>query len=193
MSQVLVVYCHPNPYSFVSAARDRVLAGLAAAGHDARQIDLYAEGFDPAPVPPGAERRGSGTSPAIARYVDWLTGAEMLVLVYPTWWSGQPAMLKGWIDRICTDDLSPGSPHSADSAQRLARLRRIVVITTHGSSKLINSLEGESGKRIVTRVLRSMCVNRPHTTWCPFYGLDTAHEAARRRYLDKVERLFAAS
>ena len=46
--RVLVVYCHPYEESLVGSARDRVLAGLAAAGHEVRLIDLYALGFDPA-------------------------------------------------------------------------------------------------------------------------------------------------
>ena len=45
--RTLVVYCHPNPDSFVAAARDRVLAGLEAGGHDMQLVDLYADGFRP--------------------------------------------------------------------------------------------------------------------------------------------------
>ena len=45
--RTLVVYCHPNPGSLIAAAKDRVLAGLAAAGHDVRLTDLYADGFEP--------------------------------------------------------------------------------------------------------------------------------------------------
>ena len=41
-----------------------------------------------------------GVAPELQRYADDLAWAEALVLVYPTWWSGQPAMLKGWIDRV---------------------------------------------------------------------------------------------
>ena len=64
----------------------------------------------------------------------------------------------------------------------------IVVITTHGSSKWINALEGESGKRTVTRSLRAMCSRRTRTTWCAIYGLDTAPTEQRTRFLDRVER-----
>ncbi len=57
--KVLVVHCHPSPESFTAAVRDRVLKGLAAAGHEARLIDLYAEGFDP--VMSRQEREGYHT------------------------------------------------------------------------------------------------------------------------------------
>ena len=67
-------------------------------------------------------------------------------------------------------------------------VRRIVVVTSHGSSKLINALEGESGKRTLTRSMRAMCSKRTRTTWCAVYGLDTAAAEKRERFLAKVER-----
>ena len=70
----------------------------------------------------------------------------------------------------------------------LSNVRRIVVVTTHGSSKLINALEGESGKRTATRSLRAMCSKRTRTKWCAIYGLDTADADKRNRFLDRVER-----
>lgn len=191
--RVLVVHCHPNPDSFVAAARDRALAGLATAGHEVRLTDLYADGFEPELT--AAERRAHlqpGASPELRRHVDDLLWAEALVLVYPTWWSGQPAMLKGWLDRVWVNGVAWELPEGADLLRPLLRnVRRIVVVTTHGSSKLVNALEGESGKRTVTRSMRAMCSRRTRTTWCALYGLDTCDAARREAFLDRVERTLA--
>ena len=181
--RVLAIYCHPNPNSFVAAARDRALAGLATAGHEVRLSDLYADGFEP--VMSADERRTHkepGVADELKPYADDLAWAEALVLIYPTWWSGQPAMLKGWIDRVWV--------HEGDRTPtpRLRNIRRIVVVTTHGSSKLINALEGESGKRTVTRSIRAMCSRRTRTTWCAMYGIDTRDASERAAFLDRVER-----
>ena len=82
-----------------------------------------------------------------------------------------------------------GAPAGADVLEpRLTNVRRIVVVTTHGSSKLINAIEGESGKRTATRSLRLMCSRRTRTTWCAVYGLDTADAEKRERFLARVER-----
>jgi hypothetical protein len=62
-----------------------------------------------------------------------------------------------------------------------------VVVTTHGSSKPVNALEGESGKRTVTRSIRSMCSRRTRTTWCALYGIDRCSEDDRSDFLDRVE------
>jgi putative NADPH-quinone reductase len=188
--RVLVVYCHPDPDSFVASCRGRALAGLAAAGHEVRLTDLYADGFDP--TMSAEERRAHkqpGVAPELERYADDLRWAQALVFVYPTWWSGQPAMLKGWIDRVWVAGVAWELPPGADMLKPLlTNVRRIVVVTTHGSSKLINALEGESGKRTATRSLRAMCSKRTRTKWCAIYGLDTADAAKRDRFLERVER-----
>ena len=155
-----------------------------------RLVDLYADGFDP--TLSCEERRvhkQPGIAPELKHYADDLRWARVLVLVYPTWWSGQPAMLKGWIDRVWVAGVAWELPEGADVVRPLLRnIRRIVVITGHGSSKLVNALEGESGKRTVTRSMRAMCSRRARTTWCAMHGLDNADESARERFLAKVER-----
>ena len=187
--RVLVVHCHPDPNSLVAAARDRAVAGLAAADHDVRHRDLYAERFEP--VLSAAERGAHtepGVSPELQPYADDLSWAEAIVLVYPTWWSGQPAMLKGWIDRVWACgvawDLESGAHRPTP---RLRNVRRLAVVTTHGSSKWVNALEGEGGKRTVTRALRAMCSWRTRTTWCALYGVDTCSASDRDAFLDRVE------
>lgn len=188
--RVLVVFCHPDPDSFVAAARDRALTGLEQAGHDVRLTDLYAEGFEPAMT--CAERRAHkepGVAPELQRHADDLAWAEALVLVYPTWWSAQPAMLKGWIDRVWVAGVAWELPTGKNVLRPMLRqVRRIVVVTTHGSPKWLNALEGEAGKRTVTRSLRAMCSRRTRTTWCALYGLDTCDAAKRTAFLDRVER-----
>ena len=98
-------------------------------------------------------------------------------------------MLKGWIDRVWVKDVAFDlPPQSSRVHARLHNVRRIIAITTHGSSKLVNALEGETGKRMVTRTLRSVCHPLARTTWIAMYGVDTSSDADRRSFLDRVER-----
>jgi len=193
VTRVLVVYCHPNPESFTAAVRDRVVSALDVGGHDVRVTDLYAESFDP--TMSCAERRTHkepGIAPELQRYADDLQWAQALVLVYPTWWSGQPAMLKGWVDRVWVAGVAWELPPGSNVVRPLLRnIHRIVVVTGHGSSKFVNALEGEAGKRTVTRAMRATCSRRTRTTWCAIYGLDNADDGARERFLAKVERTIA--
>ena len=157
---VLVVYCHPDPTSFTAAIRDATVETLTSAGHTCASRDLYASGFDPkftrrgVPHPP----HGAGPPRRCTSTPTELRECEHLVLVYPTWWSGQPAMLKGWIDRVWVRGVAWDLPAGANRVKaRLTNVRRLTAITTHGSSKWVNVLEGEGGKRTVTRSLRALC------------------------------------
>lgn len=188
--RTLLVYCHPDEDSFVAAVRDRVVDALARAGYEVRVTDLYREGFDPRF---SAEEHEShldeGAHPDASAHVDDLLWCEQVVLVYPTWWSGQPAMLKGWIDRAfvrgATWDLPPGANRLHG---RLRNVRRLIVVTTHGSSKWVNMMQGEPGKRVVSRTLRAVCHPLARTHWIAMYGVDRSTPEQRQAFLDALPR-----
>lgn len=187
---VLVVYCHPLDDSFIAAARDRALAGLADTDATVRFHDLYAEGFSPELT---ADEHRNHVRPGVAdelqTYADDLRWADTLVFVYPTWWSGQPAMLKGWIDRVFAAGVAWELPEGANRlVPRLRNVKRIVAVTTHGSSKLINSAQGEGGKRTLFRSIRAMCHPLTRCHWIAFYGIDNRSDDDRAAFLDRVQR-----
>jgi NAD(P)H dehydrogenase (quinone) len=186
-----VVYCHPDPDSFTASVRDRAVVALKATGHEVRIADLYADGFDPAMS--RQERLQHKVPPAprgdIARYCDDLRWCDTLVFVYPTWWSGQPAMLTGWLDRVLRRGVAWELPDGASRIEaRLTNIRRLVAITSHGSPKLLNVLEGESGKRVVARAVRVLCNRYARTTWLAMYNMDHATQVDREAFLDRVNR-----
>lgn len=190
-----VVFCHPRHESFGTAMLERTLAGLHAGGHEVRVCDLYAEGFDPdltADVVRAQlvdHREHPEARPGIQPYVDDLLWCDALVFVHPTWWSGQPAMLKGFIDRVFVKGVAWDLPDGATRLRpRLAQIRRIVTVTSHGSPKHTNMVQGESGKRIASRSLRVMCHRFCRTRWIALYDIDRASEADRTAFLARVER-----
>jgi putative NADPH-quinone reductase len=183
------VYCHPNPDSFTSAVRQRAVDALESAGHEVRVSDLYADDFDPTmSLEEVRDHLGPPEhKPAVARYCDNLLWCDALVFIYPTWWSGQPAMLKGWLDRVLIRGVAWDLPDGATRiVPRLANVRRLYVVTTHGSSKFINLLEGETGRRVISRAVRVLCHRRARTTWLSLYGIDRSTAARREAFLDRV-------
>jgi NAD(P)H dehydrogenase (quinone) len=190
----LVIFCHPNPQSYSAHLRDSAIAGLETGHHPVRVRDLYAEGFDP--VLSASERMAHfndpSTKPEISAHADDLLWCTSLVLVYPTWWAGQPAMLKGWIDRVWIQGVAWELPEGATRLKPLlSNIRKITVVTTHGSSKMINALEGEGGKRVAFRSLRVICHPRCRTRWIALYNLDRATDQQRREFAAKVTRKLA--
>jgi NAD(P)H dehydrogenase (quinone) len=195
---VLVVFCHPTHDSFTGASLQRAMAGLSAAAHDVRLIDLYAEGFRPelSRHERATHSIDHRTAPQlhtdIAAHLDHLRWAEALVLVYPTWWAGQPAMLKGWFDRVLVNGVAWYLPEGANRiSPLLTKVRRLVVVTSHGSTKFVNMVEGEGGKRVVSRAVRVLCNLRCRTRWVALYDIDRAPLAKRQAFLDRVERRLA--
>ena len=188
---VYVVYCHPDPASFTSAVRDRAVGALQRSGHDVRLSDLYADEFEPAMSSDEVigHRRPPEDKPAVAGYCDNLEWCEALVFVYPTWWSGQPAMLTGWLDRVLIRGVAWELPEGATRiTRRLTNVHRLVAITTHGSSRLINLLEGETGRRVIGRALRVLCHRSARIMWLAMYNIDRSAAADRQAFLDEVER-----
>ena len=192
---VLVVSAHPAPESLCRTLQESVVNVLNQAGHTLRHHDLYLEQFDPVFT---SFERLNHTGPAEVKlqqfpelrpYVENLQWCEALVLVYPTWWSGQPAILKGWFDRILMSGVAWVLPEGvARISPALTNVRKLVVVTTHGSSKLVNAIEGEGGKRTAFRSVRLMFHPRARSTWLAFYGVDHSSENARTRFIRRVER-----
>ncbi|MDE5444318.1 flavodoxin family protein [Bradyrhizobium sp. CSA207] len=115
--RVHLVHAHPEPKSFVSAMRDVVVDELMAAGASVTSCDLYHDGFNP--VLSGddftsrsrpdylvytlEQRHGytaSTLAPDIAREVENVLTADLIVFTFPIFWFSVPAILKGWIDRV---------------------------------------------------------------------------------------------
>lgn len=192
---VLVVSAHPSSASFNAALAATVISTISELGHVVRHRDLYAENFDP--VFSAYERlhhvgdvsEKLETLATLKPHVEDLRWCESIVFVYPTWWSGQPAILKGWIDRILMNEVAWVLPEGAARIKPLlTQIRRIGVVTTHGSSKLVNALQGESGKRTMFRSVRLMMHRRTRCSWIAMYGLDNATDTDRQRFIETVIR-----
>jgi NAD(P)H dehydrogenase (quinone) len=188
--RVLIVYAHPRDESLCAAALERVRSGLGRGGHEFELLDLYAIGFDPVlsqdqhSCPPGS---GAG----VARELELLEAADALVFVYPTWWGGQPAMLKGWLDRVLDAGGAYGAKGPAGRRPDLRRVRKLIVVTTHGSSKWVNGLQGEPGKRVLLRGVRSLLKRSARSRWIAAYAVDRSTADDRLKFLDRVERELA--
>ncbi len=113
----LIVHCHPEPTSFNGALTEVAAETLRERGFSAEVSDLYREGFDPAeraehyasrhdassfsPLDEQRHASEANTLPKeVQREIARLERADLLVFQFPIWWHGQPAMLKGWFDRV---------------------------------------------------------------------------------------------
>jgi putative NADPH-quinone reductase len=186
--RVLVVYCHPVEESFCAALREAAVGTLEGRGDEVRLIDLYAEKFDP--VMDRKERLayhvGPPQDPALAAHIDALNWAEAIVFIYPTWWYGLPAMLKGWLDRVwamgVVFDLAP----DGGIVSRVRHIRKIGVVTSCGATRLLSFVMGQPGRKTILRGIRSICALRTRTLYLAHYDMDNATPESRAAFLAKV-------
>ena len=190
--RALVLYCHPSPESFTSAVRDVVLARLSELGAETRMHDLYGEGFDPvlsrlALSEYADETRNKIGVQAASRDLLW---CDTLIFIYPTWWYGLPAMLKGWLDRVMLPGVAFHLPQAPSSLLRpgLQNVCRIGVFTTCGSPWWVMWLVGQPGRRTLLRGVGILCARRKRTLYAALYGTDSAGVAKLDRHLRCVRR-----
>ena len=188
--RALIVYCHPKTGSFNAAVRDVVTAKLRAAGAEIRLRDLYAEGFQPALTE--SDWTGYLTCPTNRVPVDphctdvqW---CDTLIFVYPTWWYGLPAMLKGWLDRVLLPDVAFMMPDDINKTIRpgLQHITRLGIFTTCGASWFLTMAVGAPGKRQLMRGVGWLCKPWHKTVFAAHYLMDSSTAASRQRHLARV-------
>ncbi|MEU5875988.1 NAD(P)H oxidoreductase [Spirillospora sp. NPDC047279] len=99
----LVVVAHHRSTSLTTSIASRAKARLEAEGHTVDLLDLHAEGFDPRMNPedePDWGDRDKVYSAEVGDHMRRIDAADLLLIVFPVWWYGLPATLKGWIDRV---------------------------------------------------------------------------------------------
>ena len=193
----LVVFCHPSETSFGAAILDTARTALRGAGHELRVIDLYREGFDPVLSPDEWRSYLSDTAQNIAAlsdHVEALQWAESLVLIFPTWMYGPPAMLKGWLERVWL----PGVAFEIPSGRRkravglFSNIRRFTVVTTSGSPWWWLRVIRDPCRSLFARGLRVLFHRRCRVLWLQLHDMDHTNDRRRRAFLKRVRTKLAA-
>lgn len=185
--KVLVLFSHPVESSYGAALHARVLEGLAAAGHEVDDCDLYAEGFDP--VLSRHDRLTYHDVPdnrkLVEPYVQRLLNAEALVIVSPVWNFGFPAMLKGYFDRVWL----PGVTFKMDDGiltPSLNHIRKVGAVLTYGAMRHRAWILGDPPRRIVKRVIRGQVRPLAPVMFMAHYDMNRSTDETRTRFLEKV-------
>ena len=130
----LVIYAHPNPKSFSNAIRHTVVKTLREKGETVEEIDLYAMGFQP--VLSGSDLAAAqkgGVVPEIQQEQARITRSDRLVVIFPLWWGGMPAILKGYFDRVLTHGFAFKAGRGG--VQGLLAGKSVALVTATGGSK----------------------------------------------------------
>ncbi|MCO5084827.1 MAG: NAD(P)H-dependent oxidoreductase [Rhizobiaceae bacterium] len=185
--KILVLHAHPVETSFNAALHRMIVERLTARGHVVDDCDLYAEDFDPRLT--RAERIAYQDTERniepVRQYVERLRQAEGLVLCFPVWNYGYPAILKGFFDRV----FLPGvSFRLVDGKARpmLHNIRKVEAVTSYGGSRFRAWLMGNPPRKLIHRLMRSTVKPGAPVGFSAHYSMNLSTDASRAAFMRKV-------
>ena len=133
MPTALLVVDHPRGDSLTAHVAGRARIRLEADGFSVDLLDLHAEGFDPRMTvsdEPDWADPDKIYSAEVREHMRRVDAADLIVVVFPVWWFGLPANLKGWFDRVWNHGFAYGR-----SSARLAGKRMLWLGLAGGSGR----------------------------------------------------------
>ncbi|GAA4177872.1 NAD(P)H-dependent oxidoreductase [Sphingobacterium ginsenosidimutans] len=129
----LIIYAHPNQESLNGQFKQAIEKNLVQQKQDVIVRDLYTLGFDPvlSLEDMTAQRKGI-VNELIKKEQEYIKWADIVTFIYPIWWTGMPAIMKGYIDRV----FSYGFAYRYDQGIQKGLLtgKQAIVLNTHGKS-----------------------------------------------------------
>ena len=186
----LIIYAHPNAESLNHFFKQIVVNTLAKANHEVVVRDLYALNFNPilSLEDMTGQRRGQ-VEPLVREEQMRIEWADAITFIYPIWWTGMPAIMKGYIDRI----MSYGFAYRYDQGIQKGLLtgKRAFVINTQGKSNAEYSAIG------MDKALR-LTSDKGIYTYCGldlkshlfFDKADRATEATIKKWTSEIEEMY---
>jgi NAD(P)H dehydrogenase (quinone) len=191
----LVVSAHPLEDSLCGLLTKEITALLERRNHKVSLKDLYRDRFNP--VLTAEERRTyydeKFDATSVEEEIRQLRQTQCLVLVFPTWWFGFPAILKGWFDRVW----APGYAysHARDLGRitpRLDNLKQVVAITTLGSPWWVDVFVlRRPVRRILRRALLGACTRQCSFRMVSVYKCEQLTGKQVRKIIQRVNKTFS--
>lgn len=154
---ILVISAHDDTKSYVAALHNSALGVLERAQHKVSVTDLYAQQFNPVAsivdfkTSSGTHANymfeqqrsvntGSGFSPDLQAEIDKVKVADIIIIHFPLWWGGPPAILKGWFERV----LAMGFAWDSNNryGKGLLKDKKVLLTVSVGDPKSYYSAEG---------------------------------------------------
>ncbi|MGD8702444.1 MAG: NAD(P)H-dependent oxidoreductase [Desulfosarcina sp.] len=207
---ILIIHAHPEPKSFNAAMTATAVDWFTANGDAVTVSDLYAMNFDPV-----SDRRNfltakdpsyykqqieeihasqiDGFSSDIKNEIEKLEACDGLILQFPLWWFGMPAILKGWADRVLVMGRVYGGGKFYDNGAFKGR-RAMVSVSTGGPETMYRS-DGLNGDihQILFPINHGILRFTGFDVLPPFIAYAPAHvnDEDRRSYLDMYRKRLA--
>lgn len=187
----LIVYCNPNPKSLSSAYRDALVELTESSANPVNVRDLYNIGFTPVLEMGDFDAVKHGQIPAEVKVEqDYVMWAHVITFVYPIWWAGMPALMKGYIDRVFTK----GFAYTMDDEghpKGLLEGKKVVILNNMGFPYAFYEKTGmlDSMKQTTDEGIFKFC--GMEVVEHRFFGhLDAASKAEREGHVEVLKMIY---
>ncbi|QZT37355.1 NAD(P)H-dependent oxidoreductase [Halosquirtibacter xylanolyticus] len=102
MQKTLIICAHYENQGYLNDIYQQISKTLVSSGHALETITLYKESFDPirSEYEDKMYKMGIEAPSDVQKYSNLIMHSDQIIILFPLWWNGYPAILKGWIDRI---------------------------------------------------------------------------------------------
>ncbi len=187
-----VIYAHPYGKSFCHAILVSTLAALNDNKRPANVIDLYADNFDPVMRAEDLAlfRTGGFNDPLVGRYQGFLRESSRIVVIFPVWWGGAPAILKGFFDKVFLKGFAYRQKPGEKMTPSLANVEKVLFFTTSGMTAA-EMTASETGRLLEWELFGQTfgTAGAKDYVWLDFGALPKEADTARAEHLAKVKEI----
>jgi NAD(P)H dehydrogenase (quinone) len=190
--RILIVFAHPLETSFVSALHARVVEILRVGQHIIDDLDLYAEKFDPVMSREGLLRYVDANSNTcgVEGYVQRLRAAEALVLVFPVWFDGLPAIMQGYFQRVFLPGVAVRIDQDGLFHPNLHHIKRMAAVCAYGEGRRDVSAKGDPPLRFVRDNIGALIDPKGRFEYLALYDMNFTAAHRREAFMARVQRAF---
>lgn len=142
---VTIIYAHPWRGSFCHFLLETIEKELVSKQKAFQLIDLHADGFNP--ILTEAElalyAKGDFIDPLVGKYQDMLKASSEVIVIFPVWWMGMPATLKGFFDKVMLNGFSWYYNEEQQKLLPLLEINKTTVVTTSEETTELIVKEGD--------------------------------------------------
>lgn len=181
---ITIIYAHPWNKSFNHALLQATTEKLNQENRQYRIIDLYEDDFNPALTAKDLAlySKGGTTDPLVADYAHALNKTDELIFIFPIWWGGLPAIVKGFFDKVLLKDGAFSYSPSGEMIAGLNISRAIVATTSQGPTETYHAYFEQY---LIPYILNPIGVHNVKWINCP----QTSHGPAKNRDLFMLQLL----
>jgi NAD(P)H dehydrogenase (quinone) len=185
MKRIFILLGHTDKETFCGMAADRYEMYAQAAGHEVRRQNIGEMQFDP--ILHHGYKAIQSLEPDLLAFQENIEWAQHIVIVYPTWWSSMPAILKGLFDRAWLPHFAFNFADHGLTWKKLLKGRTARIITCANTRPwVITFMYGAPTVLMEFALLRFSGIKAKSTMFGP---TERVSEHKREKWLTQVDKL----